>query len=121
MDIGEVYEYLGRYGKSGKPVENLSRIKCLLKELGDPQEGLKFIHVAGTNGKGSVCEMLTEMLCAHGIKVGTFTSPFVLEYSDRIRINKKNIPQHYLIRHTEKVKAAAEKTPDNHVHSSFAF
>ena len=119
MDIGEVYEYLGRYGKSGKPVENLSRIKCLLKELGDPQDGLKFIHVAGTNGKGSVCEMLTEMLYAHGVKVGTFTSPFVLEYADRIRINKKNIPDHYLIRHTEKVKAAAEKTPYGTEYSQF--
>lgn len=119
MDIGEVYEYLGRYGKSGKPVENLSRIKCLLKELGDPQEGLKFIHVAGTNGKGSVCEMLTEMLYLQDVKVGTFTSPFVLEYADRIRINKRNIPDHYLIRHTETVKNAAARTPYGNDYSQF--
>lgn len=111
MTINEVYKYLSSYGKSGKPVENLSRIRSLLSQLGDPQEGLRFIHVAGTNGKGSICEMLTEILLAQGYKVGTFTSPYIIEYADRIRINKRNIPEHYLTRHAQRVKECAAKTP----------
>ncbi len=119
MTEQQVYEYLASYGKSGRPVENLKRAGALLEALGNPQDSLKFIHVAGTNGNGSICEMLTEILCAQGYRVGTFTSPYILEYSDRIRVNKKNIAAHYLIRHAEKVKKAAEKTPYGNDYSQF--
>lgn len=106
----EVFEFLAQYGKSGKPQKDLSRIASLLDILDNPQDGLRFIHVAGTNGKGSVCEMLTETLIAEGYRVGTFTSPYIIEYNDRIRINGKNIPMHYLERYASIVKAATEKT-----------
>lgn len=119
MTINEVYKYLSSYGKSGKPVDNLSRIRSLLSQLGDPQEGLRFIHVAGTNGKGSICEMLTEILIAQGYKVGTFTSPYITEYADRIRINKRNIPEHYLTRHAQRVKQCADKTLYGNDYSQF--
>lgn len=110
LTIDEAYRYLNTYGKSGKPVENLKRIRTLLDGLGNPQKKLRFIHVAGTNGKGSICEMLTEILTAQGYRVGTFTSPYVVDYSDRIRVGGKAIEAHYLTRHTQTVKLAAEKT-----------
>lgn len=119
LDTNDVFEFLGRFGKSGKPVRDLSRIRTLLCELSDPQDGLRFIHVAGTNGKGSVCEMLTECLMAEGYRVGTFTSPYIIEYCDRIRINGINIPLHYLRRYTEIVKTAAEKTSYGFEYSQF--
>lgn len=110
MTEKEVFEFLSQYGKSGKPQKDLSRISALLSVLGNPQDKLRFIHVAGTNGKGSICEMLTETLIAQGYRVGTFTSPFIIEYNDRIRINGKNIPMHYLERYASIVKEATEKT-----------
>ncbi len=110
LDKKDVFEFLGCFGKSGKPVKDLSRIKALLNELSNPQDGLRFIHVAGTNGKGSVCEMLTECLMVEDYRVGTFTSPYIIEYNDRIRINGKNIPMHYLQRYAKIVKDASQKT-----------
>jgi dihydrofolate synthase / folylpolyglutamate synthase len=55
----------------------LERINLLCNLLGNPQNFLKFIHVAGTNGKGSVCAYLTQILINAGVRVGTFTSPFI--------------------------------------------
>ena len=69
----------------------LSRIENLMKRLGDPQDQLKIIHVAGTNGKGSVCAMLTSILMESGYKVGLFTSPHLIDYNERIQINRKAI------------------------------
>jgi len=66
--------------------EGLERIKALTAKLGEPQNFYRTIHVAGTNGKGSVCAMLAEMLKASGLKVGLFTSPHLESYCERIRI-----------------------------------
>jgi len=66
--------------------EGLERIKALTAALGEPQNFYKTIHVAGTNGKGSVCAMLAEMLKAQGLRVGLFTSPHLESYCERIRI-----------------------------------
>lgn len=65
----------------------LERISSILKLIGNPQDGLKFIHVAGTNGKGSVCAMLGSVFTNSGIKTGVFTSPHVFDYTERIKIN----------------------------------
>ncbi|MGI6149007.1 MAG: bifunctional folylpolyglutamate synthase/dihydrofolate synthase [Limnochordia bacterium] len=65
----------------------LERITLVCKELGDPQTALRFIHVAGTNGKGSVCAFLASSLAAAGYKVGRFTSPHLVSYRERIAIN----------------------------------
>ncbi|MBQ4494179.1 MAG: bifunctional folylpolyglutamate synthase/dihydrofolate synthase, partial [Selenomonadaceae bacterium] len=73
--------------------EGLKRIKALAEALGNPQNAYRTIHVAGTNGKGSVCAMLAEMLKAQGLTVGLFTSPHLESYCERIKINGANIPE----------------------------
>ncbi len=65
----------------------LERIKRALNQLGNPEKNLKFIHVAGTNGKGSVCAMLDSVLREAGYKTGLYTSPHIWDYTERIRIN----------------------------------
>jgi len=73
--------------------EGLERIKALTAALGEPQNFYRTIHVAGTNGKGSVCAMLAEMLKAQGLRVGLFTSPHLESYCERIKINGENISE----------------------------
>jgi dihydrofolate synthase / folylpolyglutamate synthase len=70
---------------------NLDRISALLKKLGDPHKKLKVIHVAGTNGKGSTCAMLAETLIRAGYKIGLYTSPHIVDFRERIRINGEMI------------------------------
>ena len=65
----------------------LERILKMLELLGSPQEKLNIIHVAGTNGKGSVCAILSKILTCAGYKTGLYTSPHILEYTERIKIN----------------------------------
>ena len=90
----------------------LERIRELCHGLGDPQKSLKFIHVGGTNGKGSVCSMLNSVLLEAGYKVGLYTSPYVLVFNERMRVNGENISDATLSRLTEKVKAIADKMED---------
>ncbi|MBE7710895.1 MAG: bifunctional folylpolyglutamate synthase/dihydrofolate synthase [Cyanobacteria bacterium SIG31] len=71
----------------------LDRVKSALEELGNPQDSLKYIHVAGTNGKGSVCAMLESILRESGYKTGLYTSPHIFEYTERIKINGQEISQ----------------------------
>ena len=68
----------------------LERIKAVLDILGNPQKNLKIIHIAGTNGKGSVCTVLAEILKNSGFKTGLYTSPHLYSYTERFKIN--NIP-----------------------------
>lgn len=85
-------EFLARYTKSGTPIKDLSRFASLMHRLGDPQDKLRFIHVAGTNGKGSAVRMLSEIFTLAGYTTGEFTSPFIYHYNDRIKIDGKEIP-----------------------------
>ncbi len=87
----------------------LQRISALLNELGNPQEKLEFVHVAGTNGKGTTSTMLSGILCAAGKKTGLFTSPYVFDFCERIQINNKNIPHDDLSLVVEKVKNACDR------------
>lgn len=87
----------------------LERISALLNELGNPQEKLEFVHVAGTNGKGTTSTMLSSILCAAGKKTGLFTSPYVFDFCERIQINNKNIPHDDLALVVEKVKNACDR------------
>lgn len=91
----------------------LSRIKELLRILGDPQKGLIFIHVAGTNGKGSTCAMLESVLRESGYKTGLFTSPHLIRYNERIRVNGADISDDDFITLTEKVMKATEQLPES--------
>ena len=87
----------------------LERITALLRELGDPQEKLSCVHVAGTNGKGSVCTELSSILTAAGYKVGLYTSPYVIDFRERIQLNGEMISEEALCRVTETVKSACER------------
>ena len=69
----------------------LSRITELCSLIGDPQNCLRFIHVAGTNGKGSTTSMLSSILFEAGYKVGTFTSPYVFRFNERMAVNGEPI------------------------------
>ncbi len=91
----------------------LDRIEKLCKYLGNPEDRLKFIHVAGTNGKGSFCAMLSAVLQNAGYKVGTYTSPFILEFNERILVNGKMISNDDLCRLCEKVKPYCDSTDDS--------
>ena len=91
----------------------LDRITELCYALGNPQDSLRFIHVTGTNGKGSTCAMLDSILRAAGYKVGLYTSPYIKEFNERMRVNGENISNDQLARLTEKVKSVAEKMSDS--------
>ena len=69
----------------------LESIGALTQKLGNPQKDLKFIHVAGTNGKGSTCAMTESILRHAGYKTGLFTSPYIREFTERIRVDGENI------------------------------
>lgn len=87
----------------------LTRIEALLEALGNPHKTLKFIHVAGTNGKGSTSTMLSQILKAAGKKTGLFTSPYVYSFCERMQINNENISETELAAIVERVKAAIEQ------------
>jgi dihydrofolate synthase / folylpolyglutamate synthase len=74
----------------------LERIELLMERLGNPQRRLKFIHVAGTNGKGSTCAFLTSVLLESGYTVGTFTSPYITKFTNRFQYNGEDIPEEIL-------------------------
>ena len=91
MTYDEAIAYIhGMYWRGSKL--GLTRTVELCHLLGDPQNSLRFIHVAGTNGKGSTCAMLSKILCAAGYKTGLFVSPYVDRFNERIQIDNKPIP-----------------------------
>ena len=69
----------------------LDRILILLEKLGNPQNKLKYIHVAGTNGKGSVCAMLSATLVEAGYKTGLFISPYITDFRERMQLRKLSL------------------------------
>ena len=76
----------------------LDRMRELLRRLGNPQDKLRYIHVAGTNGKGSVCAVLSSVLVAAGYKTGLFISPYITDFRERIQINNRMIDKETLAR-----------------------
>ena len=94
----------------------LSRTRELLQRLGDPQKDLKFVHVGGTNGKGSTCAMLESVLRAAGFRTGIFPSPFIEEFRERIQVNGEMISEDDLCRITGMVKAEADSMDDEPSH-----
>ncbi|MEG1253677.1 MAG: bifunctional folylpolyglutamate synthase/dihydrofolate synthase, partial [Raoultibacter sp.] len=91
----------------------LERIAELLDLLGNPQQSLRFVHVAGTNGKGSTCAFLAQILQEAGYKTGLFTSPYIISFEERIRIDGANISPADLVDVTLSVKRAAETMADH--------
>lgn len=93
MNFEECMKFINSYSKSGEKITDLSRAEELMQKIGNPEKKLKFVHIAGTNGKGSTLEYISNALILSGYKTGQFTSPFVLHYTDRIRINGKEIDE----------------------------
>ena len=91
----------------------LDRIEELLERLGRPQDRLRFVHVAGTNGKGSVCTYIATTLQEAGYKTGLFTSPYIETFEERIRVNGENIPLDDLTDITLAVREQAETMEDH--------
>ena len=78
MNFKQAMDYINNFSHSGKRITDLSRISGLLQRLGNPQKSLKFVHIAGTNGKGSVLEYCSNAFINGGIRTGQFTSPYIL-------------------------------------------
>jgi dihydrofolate synthase/folylpolyglutamate synthase len=83
----------------------LENVRHLLADLGDPQNDLQFIHVAGTNGKGSVCAMIESICRAAGVKTGLFTSPHLVRFNERIQINGRPIDDADVTRGIQRIRA----------------
>lgn len=107
MNYQETLHYIhSNFWQGSKP--GLERTKTLLKKLGNPEKNLRFIHVAGTNGKGSFCSMLSSVLIEEGYRVGTYTSPYILRFNERMKINGMDIPDEKLAQITEEVRPIAD-------------
>lgn len=91
----------------------LERMRELLTRLGNPQEKLKYVHVAGTNGKGSVCVMSASILSAAGYKTGLYTSPYINRFHERVQIDGVPIGNDALSMLTQRVQAEAEQMEDH--------
>ena len=111
MNYEEALQYIHAVQWAGhKP--GLTRTRTLLAALGDPHKKLKFVHVAGTNGKGSTAAMLASCLHAAGYRVGLYTSPFINRFNERIQVDGKQISDEELVRLVEKVQPAADAMAD---------
>lgn len=112
MDIKEALEYIdGMQWFGSKP--GLSRTAALLEKLGEPQKRLKFVHIAGTNGKGSCAAMTASVLRAAGYRTGLFTSPYLARFTERMQINGQEIGDEELAELVSAVKPLAEAMDDH--------
>lgn len=107
--VKEAVDWLVRYIPLAGIKPGLERMEKLMELLNNPHRRLKFIHVAGTNGKGSVCAYLTEVIRQCGYDVGTFTSPYIESYNERIRINGQNISDEDLLQVINKIKPVVDQ------------
>ncbi|MRN06380.1 bifunctional folylpolyglutamate synthase/dihydrofolate synthase [Lactobacillus sp. 0.1XD8-4] len=92
-----------------KKLPTLNRMKRFLKELGDPQAGLNYVHITGTNGKGSVVAMMRSVLLEQGLTVGSFTSPFITRFNERIGYNGVQISDDDLLRLVQRIEPVVKK------------
>lgn len=104
-----------KYAKSS----SLERMDALLNALGRPQDELRFVHIVGTNGKGSTAHMVSRCLAAAGHTVGLFTSPFVVDFTERIQINNCFVDKAVFSSEAEKVKSAANKLDESDLSPTF--
>ena len=112
MTEQEAIDYIENYTWSSTRL-GLERTVELLHRLGDPQNEVRFIHVTGSNGKGSTCAMLASILRQAGYKTGLYTSPYIQEFRERIQINGEYIPAEDLAELTELVRGHAEAMEDH--------
>jgi len=87
----------------------LDNVRRLLANLGNPQDDLRFVHVAGTNGKGSVCAMIDSICRAGGIRTGLFTSPHLVRFNERIQINGRPIEDADVVQGIQRIRAQIDE------------
>lgn len=112
MTPQEAIDYIENYSWSSTRL-GLDRTRELLERLGNPQKRLKFVHVAGSNGKGSTCAMLESILRTAGYRTGLYTSPYIQDFCERMQVCGRNIDGEDLARLTGLVKAEAERMEDH--------
>ncbi|MGX4686957.1 bifunctional folylpolyglutamate synthase/dihydrofolate synthase [Vagococcus sp. JNUCC 83] len=111
MEYGEIVSWIHERTKFGiRP--GLTRINYLLEQLDNPQDKLKIVHIGGTNGKGSTTTFLRCLLEQQGLSVGTFTSPYIESFNERIAINGQPIPNEDLVELCEKIIPIVDKMDD---------
>lgn len=108
MNYTQAMQYIENAYKLGSNYGTV-RTKKILELIGNPQDKIKCIHIAGTNGKGSITSMTTKILSTAGYKVGMYTSPFIEEFEERIQINGENIKKDELARLVTIVAQAVDK------------
>lgn len=108
MDYNEAIDYIENI-ICINPKPGLERMKILMELLGNPQDKLKIIHVAGTNGKGSTCAMIESILRASGYTTGLYTSPHLSKYNERIKINNIDISDKEFAQMTSKISTVCSK------------
>ena len=118
MTYEESLQYLAQFSKQGAPVKDLSRFAALMAALGNPERALRCIHIAGTNGKGSVAEYIAHALTACGFKTGRFTSPYIVDIRERITLDGEYIPKEHFARLAAVTARAAERC-ENKAFSQF--
>lgn len=120
MNYLEILNYIHSLGNFSLP-PTLDRIKSVLEKLGNPQNNFKSIHIAGTNGKGSVSSMLSKTFEVSGYKTALFISPFIIDFRERIQINGEFISENDLTYYAEKVKAVDIKLTEFEFITATAF
>ncbi len=108
MTYEEALEYIHGTYKFGEKL-GLHNIRMLLGLMGDPQKKLRFVHIAGTNGKGSTSAFISSILSEAGYRTGIYTSPYIQRFTERIRIGNEEISRSELAKITAFVKSSAEK------------
>ena len=108
MKYAEAVEYMESLSSYGI-VPGLGNIRNLCEKLGNPQKDLKFVHIAGTNGKGSVLAFVSTILKTAGYQVGRYVSPTIFEYRERIQINNHSITKKALVEYVERMKKICEE------------
>ena len=112
MTEKEAIEYLENFTWSTMRL-GLDRTNELLELMGNPHKGMKFIHITGSNGKGSTCSMLESVLRTAGYKTGLYTSPYIQSFNERIKVNNKNISGEDLAQITQLVAGFADSMEDH--------
>src|SRR5436305_14105651 len=111
MNYEEAIKYLFQLQKFGALL-GLEKSFQLAELAGRPQDKLKFIHVAGTNGKGSTCAMLESIYRHAGYKTGLFTSPHLISFAERIQINRQLIPEPEVARLVAEMRELLTQLPE---------
>ena len=112
MDLSEALGYIHNVSwRDTRP--GLERISALLDHLGNPQKHLRFVHIAGTNGKGSTAAMLASVLTAAHYRTGLYTSPYITRFNERIQVDGQQIPDDRICALTERIRPLADALGDH--------